>query len=229
MLPRKYAQGTLIKEKWLQDWYCTRKSSGCSLFFDSSLVLLFFAAAPADVPADTSCTSCLPPLSRYASGEGRNWAGRAGHFLIVRVSPGPSVSVLFWFMLSSPYLFSALSSRGPGETSLSWIFGAGLRALTCCKHAPALTRLVSLPPSLSPKMDCQSGGETENCWNIYTSDHYEVCHVITHARIILAPICSRAGTDRLAPCVGAHVSRCLHTTCVCVAACFCGWIRVCVC
>lgn len=122
MLFRKYAQGTLIKEKWLPDWYCAPKSSGCSLFFDSSLVLLFFAATPADVPADTSCTSCLPPLSRYASGEGRNWAGRAGHFLIFRVSHERchprSISLcplLIYVVFSLPFLLPLFSGAWRNE------------------------------------------------------------------------------------------------------------------
>lgn len=36
MLSRKYAQGTLIKEKWLQDWYCTPKVAACFLTAASS-------------------------------------------------------------------------------------------------------------------------------------------------------------------------------------------------
>lgn len=140
--------------------------------------------------------------------------------------PNPSIPVLFWFMSCSHYLFSGLSSWGPGATTRSWIFGAGQRVLTCQKHALALTRLVPLPPSLSPRMDCQSGSKTEICWNIYTPDHYEVCHVITHAHIILAPIHPREGSVLH---VGAHVSRCLHATCMCATDWFCGQICVCVC
>lgn len=195
MLSSKYAQGTLIKDKWLQDWYCSLKVAACFLTAASSYCslvqhLLMFQPVH-HAPAVCLLYLVMHQVKGETGQDERNtfWFSELATNAVI---PGPSVSVLFWFMLSSPYLFSGLSSRGPGETSLSWIFGAGLRALTCCKHTLALTRLVSLPLSLSPKMDCQSGSETENCWNIYTSDHYEVCHVITHAHIILAPICVRA-------------------------------------
>lgn len=163
--------------KMAADCYRNPRRLGLQLVFDSSLVLLLDGATVADVPTGTSRSGCLFPLScYYVSGKRRDRARQVGHVLIFRVShkgclhppPPPNLSIpsLFWFMSCSHYLFSGLSSWGPGATTRSWIFGAGQPALTCRKHALALTRLVPLPPSLSPRMDCQSGSKTENCWNI---------------------------------------------------------------
>lgn len=231
MFCRNYAQGTLIKEKWSQTGTVPPKLKVAARFWQQPHLIVLW------------CGTCWCS-NRYIMHQlsasfillcfwWREKLGRTSGTLFDFRSHPRSIHlcpIVIYVVFSLPFLWSLFSGAESNESVMN-IRGRAASSHVLEARAPAhASRVAASEP-------VPQNGLPEWQWNWKLLKYLNIrslrdlpCNYTCsyHISANSCP-CTLANTDRSAPCVGAHVSRCLHTTCVCAVVCFWDWIWVCVC